>query len=67
MYGFEWKDQRGLEGTGFVRALRSLLTAHLPLLQPSLRSSIAEQFEHELNLGRAAECRSCKECSKILD
>ena len=30
MHGFEWKDQRGIEGTGFVRALRTLLTSHLP-------------------------------------
>ena len=32
MRGFEWQDQRGVEGTGFVRALRTLLTANLPFL-----------------------------------
>ncbi|MDI1486276.1 MAG: hypothetical protein OHK93_005502 [Ramalina farinacea] len=55
MYGFEWKDQRGVEGTGFVRALRSLLTAHLPVLFPSLERNIAEGLESELFLGRRAD------------
>ena len=55
MYGFEWKDQRGVEGTGFVRALRSLLTAHLPVLFPSLERNIAEGLESELFLGRGAD------------
>ena len=55
MYGFEWKDQRGVEGTGFVRALRSLLTAHLPALLPSLNVNIAEGLESELLLGRRAD------------
>lgn len=48
MHGFEWKDQRGVEGTGFVRALRSLLTSHLPLMLPKLSSGIAEEFEKGL-------------------
>jgi hypothetical protein len=48
MHGFEWKDQRGVEGTGFVRALRSLLTSHLPRVLPILDSAIAHQFEKEL-------------------
>ncbi|KAI4179720.1 MAG: hypothetical protein LQ346_007134 [Caloplaca aetnensis] len=57
MYGFEWKDQRGIEGTGFVRALRSLLNAHLPSLLPSLRSNIAEGVEAEIQLhGTAQVC-----------
>ncbi|KAG7005467.1 FAD-dependent monooxygenase [Physcia stellaris] len=50
MYGFEWKDQRGVEGIGFVRALRSLLTAHLPSLLPSLSASIVEGLESEVSL-----------------
>ena len=58
MHGFEWKDQRGIEGTGFVRALRSLLTAHLPSLLPSLGSNIAESLESEMLLGSRADCRS---------
>ena len=58
MYGFEWKDQRGIEGTGFVRALRSLLTAHLPSLLPSLSLNITEGLESEILLGSRADCRS---------
>ena len=54
MYGFEWKDQRGIEGIGFVRALRSLLTAHLPSLLPSVSSNIAESLESEMLLGSRA-------------
>ena len=48
MYGFEWKDQRGIEGTGFVRALRSLLTAYLPTLLPNLRLNVANSLESEI-------------------
>ncbi|KAL8718433.1 MAG: hypothetical protein Q9225_004432 [Loekoesia sp. 1 TL-2023] len=58
MYGFEWKDQRGIEGTGFVRALRSLLTAHLPSLLPSLSSNIARSLESEILLGREANSQN---------
>lgn len=55
MYGFEWKDQRGIEGTGFARALRSLLTAHLPSLLPGLSSNIAESVNSEVLMQRKAE------------
>ncbi|KAF2675971.1 putative cytochrome P450, partial [Lentithecium fluviatile CBS 122367] len=48
MYEFEWKDQRGIEGTGFVRALRSLLTAHLPVLRPVLRTIISENLDEQI-------------------
>ncbi|KAF2864676.1 cytochrome P450 [Massariosphaeria phaeospora] len=48
MFGFEWRDQRGVEGTGFVRALRSLLTAHLPVLIPELRREIAQSVDSEV-------------------
>lgn len=48
-HGFEWKDQRGVEGTGFVRALRSLLIAHLPSLLPSLSASIVEGLDSEVS------------------
>ena len=58
MYGFEWKDQRGIEGIVFVRALRSLLTAHLPSLLPGLSSNIAESLESEILLGRKPDRRS---------
>ena len=52
MQGFEWKDQRGLEGIGFVRALRSLMTAQLPMLLPSLRSTLEKEVANELYQSR---------------
>ena len=48
MGGFDWKDQRGSDGTVFVRALRSLCTANLPTLLPNLDAGIADQIELEL-------------------
>ncbi|KAI1849851.1 hypothetical protein JX265_013554 [Neoarthrinium moseri] len=48
MYGFEWQDQRGVEGTGFVRALRSLLTAHLPAFQSDFERILRANFDLEL-------------------
>ena len=48
MYGFEWQEKRGVEGTGFVRALRSLLTAHLPSLLSTIQSMIEESISEEL-------------------
>ena len=48
MYGFEWQEKRGVEGTGFVRALRSLLTAHLPSFLPTLRSMIEQSVREEI-------------------
>ncbi|KAI1841565.1 hypothetical protein JX266_012218 [Neoarthrinium moseri] len=49
MHGFEWQNQRGLEGTGFVRALRSLLTSHLAYFQPSIDSIIRTCLREELS------------------
>ncbi|KAK4063192.1 hypothetical protein Trihar35433_8987 [Trichoderma harzianum] len=40
MCGFEVQDHRGIEGTGYVRALRSLLTSHLPKFQPHLEGIV---------------------------
>jgi hypothetical protein len=48
MHGFEWKDQRGIEGTGFVRAIRQLLTARIPQLKPKLSSIISSTFNKEV-------------------
>ncbi|RLM01932.1 hypothetical protein CFD26_108363 [Aspergillus turcosus] len=48
MFGFEWQDQRGVEGTGFVRALRSRLTAHLPILMPELQRIVESAIADEL-------------------
>lgn len=49
MHGFEWKNQRGVEGVGFVRALRTLLTSNLPRIIPNLKSAIQIQLEEELS------------------
>jgi hypothetical protein len=49
MHGFEWEDQRGVEGTGFARALRSRLTSHLPMFQPDLDRIIKQFLQEELN------------------
>ncbi|KAM0092476.1 hypothetical protein ACP6JD_004039 [Aspergillus fumigatus] len=48
MFGFEWHNQRGVEGTGFVRALRSRLTAHLPILMPELQRIVETAIADEL-------------------
>jgi hypothetical protein len=48
MQGFEWKEQRGVEGTGFVRALRTLLTSHLPCVLPNISVAIDDQLNREL-------------------
>lgn len=55
MRGFEWREQRGLEGTGFVRALRSLLTAHLPVLLPHLKIIIEQNLRLEIEKHRRAD------------
>ena len=48
MNGFELNQQRGVDGIGYVRALRSILTANLPALQPTLQRKIMEGFTEEL-------------------
>jgi hypothetical protein len=48
MHGFEWSDIRGTEGTGFVRALRTILTSHLPQLLPCLKERITDHIDGEL-------------------
>lgn len=44
MHGFNWFDRRGVEGVGFVRALRTLLTNNLPRLLPDLGLMIKTRF-----------------------
>ncbi|KAK2606342.1 hypothetical protein QQS21_003273 [Conoideocrella luteorostrata] len=56
MHGFEWKNIRGVEGTGFVRALRHILTSKLADIFPTLRSHItvelrAQLLKHEVEPG----------------
>ncbi|OCL05803.1 cytochrome P450 [Glonium stellatum] len=48
MKGFEWKDIRGVEGTGFVRALRTILTSYLPQLLPRLSEIMAGEVREQL-------------------
>ncbi|KAF3492152.1 uncharacterized protein GIQ15_01669 [Arthroderma uncinatum] len=48
MHGFEWKDVRGVEGIGFVRALRTILTSQLPKILPDLDNAIANHIHLEL-------------------
>ena len=48
MNGFELNQQRGIDGIGYVRALRSILTSNLPALQPILQSQIVAGFTEEL-------------------
>lgn len=48
MAKFNWHDVRGKEGIGYVRALRTMLTNHLPELIPELRQWAADAFEAEL-------------------
>jgi hypothetical protein len=51
MAGFNWHDQRGIEGTGFVRSLRTLLTNHLPKMTPDVRRLLEQGFTRELAQG----------------
>lgn len=48
MGGFEWKDVRGVEGTGFVRALRTILTSHLPQLLPRVNDRMVKEVRAQL-------------------
>ncbi|KAF7514220.1 hypothetical protein GJ744_004545 [Endocarpon pusillum] len=44
MHGFSWVDRRGQDGIGYVRALCSLLTAHLPQIPPDMRGIIEREI-----------------------
>jgi hypothetical protein len=44
MHGFNWFDRRGIEGVGFIRALRVLLTNNLPQILPDLSIIIRSRF-----------------------
>lgn len=51
MNGFNWHDQRGIDGIGFVRTLRTLLTQHLPQMTPGVRTIIDTTFAQEVGSG----------------
>lgn len=55
MGGFEWQDQRGVEGTGFVRALRTLLTANLPFLLSRIADIIETGLRSEIEQHRGID------------
>ncbi|KAK9652185.1 hypothetical protein HCH54_002148 [Aspergillus fumigatus] len=72
MFGFEWHNQRGVEGTGFVRALRSRLTAHLPILMPELQRIVETAIADELvapgsdgKWGSPQLCLIPSDCSRL--
>jgi hypothetical protein len=47
MQGFVWHDQRNVSGVGYSRALRTMLTNHMPSVMPQLQETIARTFgEH---------------------
>ena len=60
MMGFEWKDIRGVEGTGFVRVLRTILTSQLPQLLPSLETRIADEIH--IQVSNTKTCKPLKTC-----
>lgn len=45
MHNFNWFDQRGTEGIGLVKALRTLLTNNVPEILPELRDAISGLFD----------------------
>lgn len=47
--GFNWFDRRGVEGVGFVRTLRTLLTNNLPQLLPDLGVLTRTRWSHLLS------------------
>ncbi|KAH9984590.1 hypothetical protein F4779DRAFT_326777 [Xylariaceae sp. FL0662B] len=55
MNGFNWFDRRGVEGVGFVRTLRTLLTNNIPQLIPDLgvlvRTRWAELLSNKTTIG----------------
>ena len=59
MYGFEWQEKRGVEGTGFVRALRGLLTAQLPSFFPTLRTMIEQSIREEIDQSQLHDGKDC--------
>jgi hypothetical protein len=48
MHNFNWFDQRGVEGTPLVRALRTLLTNHVPDILPDIHRAIAAKFDQKI-------------------
>lgn len=52
MHGFNWHDERGREGIGFVRALRNVSTVHLPPMIPDLMTIISNGLVEGISSGK---------------
>lgn len=55
MNGFNWFDKRGVEGIGFVRCLRTLLTNHLPQLVPDLATLAKDRWAELLSTKKSVD------------
>ncbi|OAL53550.1 cytochrome P450 [Pyrenochaeta sp. DS3sAY3a] len=55
MHGFNWFDRRGTEGVGFIRALRTLLTNHVPSILPDLRIHTTNRLHEEIKKHRGED------------
>lgn len=45
MIGHNWRDERGAEGFGYIRALGSMLPNKLAQIIPEMRKNIQETFD----------------------
>ena len=55
MQGYNWPEQRSIDEIGFVRAIRSLLTSHLPILLPTVHYAIASDFDEQIEQSSSLE------------
>ena len=66
MRGFEWHHKRGVEGTGFVRAIRSLLTAQVPVFLPQLEVIIGDALRSEVETCQQVDGESLRSITAVL-
>lgn len=55
MNGFDWFVDRGVEGIGFVRTVRTLLTNNMTKLLPELRVLARTRFEKLLQSNKIVD------------
>lgn len=48
MHGFNWFDTKATNGTGVIKAVRTLLTNHLPAILPDLRIAISHRLHENI-------------------
>lgn len=53
MLGFDMKEQRGVDGLAFLRAIRKDFTAQLPNMFTMLEQAVSDEFSREF-----AECKT---------